>query len=113
MKSTRETTVVTSPEYRRFIEDLRMRVLSSRISAARALGREIILLYWDIGRGIVERQQRLGWGDGVVEMVAADLRRVFPTSRSFSPDNLWRARQFYLAYSTPEFLGQVAPEIQP
>jgi hypothetical protein len=112
MKNVRNATVVTSPEYRHFIEDLKTRVISVRVSAARAVGRDVILLYWDIGRGIVERQQRLGWGDGVVEMVAADLRRAFPASRSFSPDNLWRVRQFYLAYSTPEFLGQVVPEMQ-
>jgi len=105
------STVMTSPEYRRFVEDLKARVISARISAARAVNRDLILLYWDIGRGIVERQQTLGWGDAVVEMVAADLRRAFPASQSFSPDNLWRMRQFYVANSTAEFLGQPVPEI--
>ena len=49
------------------------------------MNQEIILLYWDIGRGIVEKQQTLGWGDSVVEMVAADLRRAFPEMRGWSP----------------------------
>jgi hypothetical protein len=40
------------------------------------------------------------------------LQEAFPASQSFSPDNLWRMRQFYLAYSAPEFLGQAAPEKQ-
>jgi predicted nuclease of restriction endonuclease-like (RecB) superfamily len=44
--------------------------------------------------------------------VARDLQRSFAASKSFSPDNLWRMRQLYLAYSAPEFLGQAVPEIR-
>lgn len=68
-----------------------MRVVSARISAARAVCFDMILLYWDIGRGIVERQQTLGWGDVVVEMVAADLRNAFSGMRGFSPSNKYGA----------------------
>ncbi len=75
MKNAIESTVMTSLEYRRFIEDLKTRVISARISAARAVNRDLILFYWDIGRGIVEKQQMLSWGDAVVAMVAADVRR--------------------------------------
>ncbi len=110
MQNAKDTSVLTSPEYRQFIEDMKARVVAARISAARAVNHDYILLYWDIGRGIVEKQQSLGWGDGVVEMVAADLQREFPASRSFSPDNVWRMRQFFIAYSTAEFLGQSVPE---
>ena len=102
---------VLSPEYRRFIEELKTRVLSARISADRAVNRELILLYWDIGRGIVERQRALGWGDAVVEMVATDLRRAFPGMRGFSPSNVWRMRQVFLLHGQPEFLAQVAREL--
>ena len=79
MKKSQEVSIA-SPEYRQFIEQLKARVLSARLSAARAVNRDLIMLYWDIGRGIVEKQQVLGWGDAVVEMVAADLRRAFPQS---------------------------------
>ena len=77
MKKSQEVSIA-SPEYRRFIEQLKTRVLSARLSAARAVNCDLILLYWDIGRGIVEKQQTLGWGESVVEMVAADLQRAFP-----------------------------------
>jgi predicted nuclease of restriction endonuclease-like (RecB) superfamily len=103
--------VMASPEYRQFIEDLKARVVSARLSAARAVSRDLILLYWDIGRGIVDKQRLLGWGESVVEMVAADLRRAFPGSRGFSSDNVWRMRQFHLAYSDSPFLGQPVPEM--
>lgn len=113
MKNVNDTAVADSAEYRRFIEDLKARVVSARIFAGRAVNRSMILLYWDIGRGIVEKQRVLGWGDSVVEMVAADLRRAFPGSRSFSSDNVWRMRQFHLAYSGAGFLGQAVPEMAP
>jgi predicted nuclease of restriction endonuclease-like (RecB) superfamily len=110
MKTEPHTTVMISPEYRRFIEDLKARVINARISAARAVTHDAILLYWDIGRGIVEKQQLYGWGDSVVEMVAADLRRAFPDMRGWSPANVWRMRQLHLIYSSEEFLAQVARE---
>src|SRR5665811_2126661 len=106
MKNANDPTVMLSPEYRKFIEELKARVVAARISAARAVNLNFILLYWDIGRGIVEKQQKLGWGDAVVEMVAADLRRAFPQITGFSPRNVWDMRRLYATYTTPEFLAQ-------
>jgi predicted nuclease of restriction endonuclease-like (RecB) superfamily len=111
MKNANAPTVMTSPEYRQFIEDLKMRVNAARISAARAVNRDLILLYWDIGRGIVEKQQTLGWGDAVVEMVAADLRRAFPQTTGFSPRNLRSAKQLYLSYSDPTIWLQLVAKL--
>lgn len=103
---------IASPEYRRFIEELKARVLSAHLSAARAINCDLILLYWDIGRGIVEKQETLGWGDAVVEMVAADLRRTFPEMRGFSSSNVWRMRQFVLLHAQTDFLAQAARELR-
>ena len=111
MKKSNPTVLVT-PEYRRFIEDLKARVVSARISAARKVNHELIMLYWDIGRGIVDKQQVLGWGESVVELVAKDLQTAFPGTTGFSSFNLWRMRQLYLEYTSPEFLAQAVPEIK-
>ena len=101
---------MTNPDYDRFVAELKSRVESARLTAARSVYRELVLLYWDIGRGIAEKQQVLGWGEGVVEQVAADLRRAFPGMTGFSAANIWRIRQLYLALSAPEFLAQAARE---
>jgi predicted nuclease of restriction endonuclease-like (RecB) superfamily len=69
--------------------------------------------YWDIGRGIVEKQQTAGWGDAVVERLAADLRAEFPDMRGFSANNLWLMRQLYSEYSTAPFLERLVQEIPP
>jgi predicted nuclease of restriction endonuclease-like (RecB) superfamily len=112
MKTIAKTTMLTTPEYRQFIEDLKARVTAAHISAARAVNRDLILLYWDIGRAIVEKQQTLGWGESVVEMVSTDLRRAFPEVSGFSSRNVWYMRRFYEAYTNPEFLAQAVGEIE-
>ena len=112
MKNANDPAVMTSPEYRQFIEDLKARVISARISAARAVNRDLILLYWDIGRGIVERQQMLGWGDSVVEMVSADLRRAFPgLRRLFTAKCVADAPVLLGLRMTDNFLAQAVREL--
>ena len=103
---------LNSPDYLRFFADLKARIQSARLSAARSVNRDLILLYWDIGRGIVDKQQTAGWGDAVVERLAADLRAAFPDMRGFSVVNLWRMKQLYLDYTAPEFLSQAVRELK-
>ena len=110
MKKITDTKLTISADYRQFIEELKTRVATARLSAARRINHEMILLYWDIGRGIVEKQQALGWGESVVEMVSADLQRAFPSMSGFSPRNLWYMRRLYEAYSAPGFLAQAVRE---
>jgi hypothetical protein len=107
-----DTALIVTPEYRQFIEELKSRVLSAQISAARRINHELILLYWDIGRGIVEKQKTLGWGDSVVEVVATDLRNAFPGVKGFSPQNVWRMLQFYLVHTEEGFLSQIARDLE-
>lgn len=100
------TSVLSYPDYLPFFAALKERILHARTAAARAINRELVLLYWDIGHGIVEKQQTAGWGDSVVERLSADLRDAFPDMHGFSVVNLWRMKQLYLAHTSPEFLSQ-------
>lgn len=95
--------------YREFLAELTRRVQSARVTAGRAVNRELVMLYWDIGRSIVEKQRTQGWGNAVVERLGADLRREFPGVTGFSADNLWRVRQFYLEGTGAEFLALLDP----
>lgn len=99
MKMPPDTTLAISSDYRQFIESLKARVTSARISAARAITHEAILLYWDIGCAIVEKQREHGWGDSVVEMVAGALQRAFPGAKGFSPQNICRMQQLYILHN--------------
>jgi len=106
------TKALSHSDYPAFLAALKDRILHARISAARAINRDLVLLYWDIGRGIVEKQQTAGWGDAVIETLAADLRTEFPDMRGFSVVNLWRMKQLYLVHTAPEFLSQAVRELK-
>ena len=112
MNKATDTTLTINADFRRFVEELKARVIGARTSAARAVTHDAILLYWDIGRGIVEKQKTHGWGDSVVELVAADLRRAFPEMSGFSPRNVWDMRRFYATYSAPEIHSRAVREIE-
>lgn len=69
----------------------------SRRHALASVNRELVRLYWEIGRVIVAQQERAAWGDSVVERFAVDLRAAFPDMKGLMPANLWRMRQLYLS----------------
>ncbi|MDE2722312.1 MAG: DUF1016 N-terminal domain-containing protein [Gemmatimonadota bacterium] len=106
------TDTIKSADYVAWLNGLKSRIQSAHLSAARSINREMILLYWDIGHGIVEKQAELGWGDSVIERLASDLSKVFPSLRGFSQQNIWRMKQLYSIYSSPEFLSQVVRELE-
>ena len=97
--------------YAELLENLKSRIRSARIQAALSVNRELILLYWDIGRTILEREQREGWGSKVVERLARDLRREFPDMKGLSRPNLFYMRAFAEAYPDHEFVQQVAGQL--
>src|SRR6266576_65462 len=82
-------------DYAAFLESLKNRVRQAQTRAMLSVNRELIQLYWDIGRLIVERQEREGWGKGVVDRLAADIQKAFPGLKGFSPGNVWRMRALY------------------
>ena len=100
------------PDYAAFLSEIRDRIRSAQTRAHLAVSRELILLYWQIGRDIVSRQKREGWGKSVIERLATDIQTEFRGIEGFSPLNLWRMRSFYLAYSDLEkLLSQPATEL--
>lgn len=97
--------------YGNLLGDIKERIRSAQYAALRAVNRELIELYWDIGRMIVERQTREKWGKAVVDRLAQDLQMEFPGIQGFSASNLWRMRLFFEAYSENVKLAPLAREI--
>jgi len=98
-------------DYARTLEEIKNRVHAAQYEALKAVNRELIGLYWDIGRIIFARQQNKGWGRSVVERLAADLRQEFPGVLGFSASNLWRMRSFFMTYAEDEKLAPMVREI--
>jgi len=97
--------------YAEFLNDLKERIRTAQNKAILSINTELISLYWDIGRRIVESQEKSAWGKGVVEQLARDLRREFPDVKGFSARNLWDMRRFYLVYNDHPNLRQAVAEI--
>ena len=103
--------VLDSKNYKDLLQDIKNRIHKAQYEALKAVNRELIALYWDIGSLIVGRQKKHGWGRSIVENIAKDLQIEFAGIRGFSVQNLWRMRQFYLAYERNEKLSPLVREI--
>ena len=98
--------------YEDFLRDLKTKIHSTQIKAAIAVNTEMISLYWEIGKSIVERQEKAGWGDEIVDRLSHDLMKEFPALTGFSRRNLYRMRAFYLTYQhQSEFVTQLVAQI--
>ncbi len=85
-------------EYRQWLTELKQNIRKSQIKAAVAVNTELIRLYWDLGKQIVERQESTQWGSGFIEQLSKDLQEEFVDIKGLSVSNLRRCKQFYLFY---------------
>lgn len=92
--------------YAEFLEQLKGRVKHAQLKASLAINSELIHLYWDIGKSIVEKQEEEGWRAQVIEKLCRDLQDAFPGMQGFSRTNIFRMRAFYIAYGrVPQAVG--------
>ncbi len=104
--------LAANPEgYDDFLHDLKTRVRAAQVKAALSVNRELVLLYWQIGRDILARQQAQGWGAKVIERLSRDLRREFPEMKGFSRTNLMYMRAFAEAYPDESIVQQAAGQL--
>ena len=97
--------------YADWLADLKGRIHAAQQRATLAVNRELVLLYWQIGRDILSRQAAQGWGARVIDRLAHDLRTAFPEMKGFSPRNLKYMRAFAQAWPGAEFVQQAAARL--
>jgi len=97
--------------YTTWLTELKIRIHSAQQRATLAVNQELVLLYWQIGRDILQRQAQEGWGAKVIERLAHDLRLAFPDMKGFSPRNLKYMRAFAEAWPDSEFVQQAAAQL--
>lgn len=102
---------LSTEKYAQFLRELKERIRNAQIKAALAVNRELILLYWQIGREILTRQQQEGWGTKVINKLAKDLQKAFPEMKGFSRTNLLYMRAFAGAYPDEQIVQQAAGQI--
>lgn len=104
---------LTSPPegYAEWLADLKDRIYTAQQRATLVVNRELVMLYWEIGRDILARQAAQGWGAKVIERLALDLRSAFPGMKGFSPRNLKYMRAFAQAWPDAEFVQAVLAQL--
>lgn len=93
--------------YTDWLAELKRRIHAAQQRAALSVNRELVLLYWQIGRDILGRQAEQGWGAKVIDRLAVDLRTTFPDMKGFSPRNLKYMRAFAEAWPDELFVQEV------
>lgn len=111
MKASKTSREILPEDYSALLIEIKKRVRSAQYTALKAVNKELVGLYRDIGRMIVERQAGGGWGKSVVERLAADLQMEFSGIKGFSVQNLWYMRQLYLMYHDDAKLQPLVGEI--
>jgi len=103
--------ITTTREYARLIKEIKTVIQSSRTKAALSVNRELINMYFQIGNGILARQEKEGWGQSVVDLISTDLKKEFPEMKGFSSRNLLDMRAFAREYKNLPNLRQLVAEI--
>jgi len=103
--------IIQNKEFQTFIKELKQKIYSTKNKAVLSANRFMIELYFDIGKEIVNRQEKYGWGKSVVEEMSKELKKEFGEKSGYSASNLWRMRNFYLAYRDYPNLAQLVREI--
>jgi len=98
-------------EYTNLLQDVKQRIRSAQYEALRAVNKELISLYWDIGKMIVERQKKYGWGKSIVENLSKDLQLEFHGMQGFSERNIWYMRNIFVEYENKTNLQPLVAEI--
>lgn len=97
--------------YFALLDGLKQRIRTAQVKAALAVNQELILLYWQIGQEILERQQQEGWGSKVVQRLAKDLKREFPDMKGFSRSNLLYMRAFAEAWPEEQIVQRCVGQL--
>ena len=103
-------------EYMLFLRELKERIRVAQVKAVLSVNRELIALYWDLGRQVLERGRHGKWGTAVIAKLPRDIRAEFPDIKGFSPQNILHMRAFYRAWTKemlipPQPVGELGPKI--
>src|SRR5687768_16522044 len=91
----------TTSEYKQWLTTIKKDIQQRQIKAAVKVNTELLLLYWNLGKRIIEKQRQSTWGDALIPRLAKDLASAFPGSKGFSRSNLFYIRKWVEFYSRP------------
>jgi predicted nuclease of restriction endonuclease-like (RecB) superfamily len=104
--------ILQNIDYNNWFDSIKLKISSARLKAAMAVNSQLLGVYWELGKEIVQKQTEANWGNSVLERLSIDLKLSFPDIKGFSRRNLYAIRQWYLFYSKQfEFVPQVVAQL--
>lgn len=91
--------ILNDKQFEKWISDIKNRVRQSQLKAAVKVNKELLHLYWDLGKDIVTKEAEAVWGSGFYQTMSAALKEEFPSLSGFSVTNLKYMKRFYLFYT--------------
>ena len=102
---------IENEQFKIFVNDIKNQILKRQYEALKSVNKELIALYWDIGKSIIERQEKFGWGKSIVKNLSNELQKEFIGMKGFSQRNLWNMRNFYIEYRQNQKLQTLSAQI--
>ena len=100
--------MIKTEDYKQFIQNIKQTIQTAQIKAAISVNRELLNLYWQLGKQIVDKQKQAAWGDGFIKQMSSDLQIEFPDMKGFSLSNLKYMRQWFLFFEkSQQVVGQI------
>lgn len=103
--------LIINNDYKNWLVELKLKIKQSQIKAALSVNSELIMLYWDLGKQIVEKQLNTAWGSGFIDQLSKDLKVEFPEMSGFSKSNLKYCKQFYQFWQSILISQQVVGDL--
>ena len=103
---------IQNQEYSNWVVALKSTIKQRQIKAAIAVNSNLKMMYWDLGKQIVEKQENTKWGSGFIDQLSKDLKSEFPDIKSFSTDNIRYCKVFYLFYRNFSTWEQAVPKFE-
>jgi predicted nuclease of restriction endonuclease-like (RecB) superfamily len=97
--------------YQDLLAALKNKIRAAQGRAGLAVNRELILLYWQIGKQILELQETKGWGGKAIEQLSSDLQQEFVGVQGFSLRNMQYMRKLAQQYSNEQIVQQVVAQL--
>ncbi len=90
--------IILDKEYIELLNEIKNKVKNSQLKAVVSTNKELLNLYWYIGKKIVEEQEKSKWGEAIIRELSNDLIKEFPEMKGFSKTNIFNIRKWYLFY---------------
>lgn len=100
-----------SDSYLQFIEEIKKEIRKQRVSVVMNANTSMICLYWNIGKAVLEKQEKEGWGTKVIDRMSKDLKTAFPEMSGFSSRNIKYMRKFAECWPDYEIVQRVVAQI--